>query len=233
MQLFICPQIEEKGNNIIIKDNIELVNQLRKVLRAKPWYTFFVQPIDWKKRIKVELITYADKEVKAKVLWTENSPINKEPVWTLIALPKKQEKLELIIQKLTEIWISNIYLWSSERSQLNSLNENKTKRIEKIVKEAVEQSRWWIIPKIEVVWDIKTLHNKRDFVVFDLPKDNQTTKIKNWNHPLLWVIGPEWWLTENDYKNFPTDYKVISLWESVLRMETAAIIWGWYIKNNL
>jgi 16S rRNA U1498 N3-methylase RsmE len=101
------------------------------------------------------------------------------------------------------------------------------------VKEAVEQSRWWIIPKIEVVWDIKTLHNKRDFVVFDLPKDNQTTKIKNWNHPLLWVIGPEWWLTENDYKNFPTDYKVISLWESVLRMETAAIIWGWYIKNNL
>jgi hypothetical protein len=36
MQLFICPQIEEKGNDIIIKDNIELVNQLRKVLRAKP-----------------------------------------------------------------------------------------------------------------------------------------------------------------------------------------------------
>jgi 16S rRNA (uracil1498-N3)-methyltransferase len=59
----------------------------------------------------------------------------------LIALPNKQEKLELIIQKLTEIGISNIYLWSSERSQLNSLNENKTKRIEKIVKEAVEQSR--------------------------------------------------------------------------------------------
>ena len=233
MQLFICPQIEEKGSDIIIKDNIELVNQLRKVLRAKPWYPFFVQSIEWKKRMNVELIAYTDKEVKAKVLWTENSPVNNESVWMLIALPNKQEKLELIIQKLTEVWISTIYLRSSERSQLNSLNENKMKRIEKIVKEAVEQSRWWIIPKIEVVWDIKTLHNKRDFVVFDLPKDNQTTKIKNWNHPLLWVIGPEWWLTENDYKNFPTDYKVISLWESVLRMETAAIIWGWYIKNNL
>ena len=233
MQLFICPQIEEKGSDIIIKDNIELVNQLRKVLRAKPWYTFFVQSIEWKKRMNVELIAYTDKEVKAKVLWTENSPINKEPVWMLIALPNKQEKLELIIQKLTEIWISNIYLWSSERSQLNSLNENKTKRIEKIVKEAVEQSRWWIIPKIEVVWDIKTLQNKRDFIVFDLPKDNQNKKIIKWNHPLLWVVGPEWWLTENDYKNFPTENKVMSLWESVLRMETAAIIWWWYIKNYL
>ena len=231
MQLFICPQIEEKGSDIIIKDNIELVNQLRKVLRAKPWYTFFVQSIEWKKRMNVELIAYTDKEVKAKVLWTENSPVNNESVWMLIALPNKQEKLELIIQKLTEIWISNIYLWSSERSQLNSLNENKTKRIEKIVKEAVEQSRWWIIPKIENQPFV--FKGSIDFVVFDLPKDNQTTKIKNWNHPLLWVIGPEWWLTENDYKNFPTDYKVISLWESVLRMETAAIIWGWYIKNNL
>jgi 16S rRNA (uracil1498-N3)-methyltransferase len=151
----------------------------------------------------------------------------------LIALPNKQEKLELIIQKLTEIWISNIYLWSSERSQLNSLNENKIKRIEKIVKEAVEQSRWWTIPKIEVIWDIKTLQNKRDFIIFDLPKDNQNKKSIKWNHPLLWVVGPEWWLTENDYKNFPTENKVMSLWESVLRMETAAIIWWRYIKNYL
>ena len=233
MQLFICPQIEEKGSDIIIKDNIELVNQLRKVLRAKPWYIFFVQPINWIKRLKVELVTYTDKEVKAKVLWIENSPISNKPVWMLVALPNKQEKLELIIQKLTEVWISTIYLRSSERSQLNSLNENKMKRIEKIVKEAVEQSRWWSIPKIEVIWDIKTLQNKRDFVVFDLPKDDQNKEIIKWNYPLLWVIGPEWWLTENDYKNFSTEYKVMSLWESVLRMETAAIIWWWYIKNYL
>jgi 16S rRNA (uracil1498-N3)-methyltransferase len=233
MQLFICPKIEEKGSDIIIKDNIELVNQLRKVLRAKPWYTFFVQPIDWIKRLKVELVTYTDKEVKAKVLWIENSTISNKPVWMLISLPNKQEKLELIIQKLTEVWVSNIILRSSERSQLNSLNENKMKRIEKIAKEAVEQSRWWSIPKIEVIWDIKTLQNKRDFIVFDLPKDNQNKEIKKWTHPLLWVIGPEWGLTENDYKNFPTEYKVMSLWESVLRMETAAIIWWRYIKNYL
>jgi RsmE family RNA methyltransferase len=107
------------------------------------------------------------------------------------------------------------------------------KRIEKIAKEAVEQSRWWSIPKIEVIWDIKTLQNKRDFIIFDLPKDNQNKKIIKWNHPLLWVVGPEWWLTENDYKNFPTENKVMSLWESVLRMETAAIIWWRYIKNYL
>ncbi|MBR6907591.1 RsmE family RNA methyltransferase [bacterium] len=59
----------------------------------------------------------------------------------LIALPNKQEKLELIIQKLTEIGISHIFLWSSDRSQIKSLNENRIIRINKIIREAVEQSR--------------------------------------------------------------------------------------------
>jgi hypothetical protein len=35
MQLFICNQIEAKSAEIQITDNSELVNQLRKVLRAK------------------------------------------------------------------------------------------------------------------------------------------------------------------------------------------------------
>jgi hypothetical protein len=36
MQLFICPDLEEQGSEIIIKNNPELVLQLKKVLRAKP-----------------------------------------------------------------------------------------------------------------------------------------------------------------------------------------------------
>ena len=89
----------------------------------------------------------------------------------LIALPNKQEKLELIIQKLTEIGISHIFLWSSDRSQIKSLNENRIIRINRIIREAVEQSRSWTIPKIEIVKDIKQLHNNWNFVIFDLPKE--------------------------------------------------------------
>ena len=43
----------------------------------------------------------------------------------LLSLPNKQEKLELIIQKFTEIGIDEIYLWASERSVLKAINPNK------------------------------------------------------------------------------------------------------------
>ena len=52
-------------------------------------------------------------------------------------LPNKQEKLELIIQKLTEIGISHIFLWSSDRSQIQSLNENRI--IRKLTENEIEQ----------------------------------------------------------------------------------------------
>lgn len=39
----------------------------------------------------------------------------------LIARPNKQDKSELIVQKLTEIWIQSLFLSASERSVVKSL----------------------------------------------------------------------------------------------------------------
>lgn len=232
MQLFICSKFQIKGTEIQVENNSELVNQLRKVLRAKPWYKFFLQDEKGEKRYNIELISFIEDWFLGKILW-EDKRWNQYPsVWMLISLPNKQEKLELIIQKLTEIGITHIFLWSSERSQLKKLNENKLMRINKIIKEAVEQSRWWTIPKFEIIEDIKQLHNAWKFVIFDLPKGCHLKWGIIWNLPSIWVIWPEWWLSENDYKNFPEKYIVKSLWDSVLRMETAAIIWWWYLKNE-
>ena len=232
MQLFICSKFQIKGTEIQVENNSELVNQLRKVLRAKPWYKFFLQDEKGEQRYNIELISFIEDWFIGKILW-EDKRWNQYPsVWMLISLPNKQEKLELIIQKLTEIGITHIFLWSSERSQLKKLNENKLMRINKIIKEAVEQSRWWTIPKFEIIEDIKQLHNAWKFVIFDLPKGCHLKWGIIWNLPSIWVIWPEWWLSENDYKNFPEKYIVKSLWDSVLRMETAAIIWWWYLKNE-
>ncbi|MCR5412195.1 MAG: 16S rRNA (uracil(1498)-N(3))-methyltransferase [Patescibacteria group bacterium] len=81
--------------------------------------------------------------------------------------------------------MSHLYLWNAERSQVRTLNENKFKRIEKIVHEAVEQSRGWTIPKIEIIQDLKVLADQWNFVVFDLEKEEKSeSKIKE-DLPLL------------------------------------------------
>ena len=103
----------------------------------------------------------------------------------LIALPNKQEKLELIVQKLSEIGVDEIFLWASERSVLKSLNPNKEQRLLKIIKEATEQSWSSVFPKLTFLSDIKPLHENWQFVVFDLPNHKQKLENKKSDLPLL------------------------------------------------
>ena len=130
----------------------------------------------------------------------------------LLALPNKQEKLELIIQKFTEIGIDEIYLWVSERSVLKAINPNKLQRLSKIMQEATEQSWNRSLPKLSFIEAPQTLHQERRFIVFDLPSTQQhTTSSKAPALPLLGVVGPEGGLTERDYQSFPKGFERASL----------------------
>ena len=95
MQLFICSQIQVKGKEIQVNNNPDVVNQLRKVLRAKSWYKFFLQDENWAKRYNVELESFIENGIVAKIIWEEDWINWYSKVWMLIALPNKQEKLEL------------------------------------------------------------------------------------------------------------------------------------------
>lgn len=130
----------------------------------------------------------------------------------LLSLPNKQEKLELIIQKFTEIGIDEIYLWASERSVLKSINPNKLQRLSKIMQEATEQSWNRSLPKLSFIEAPQTLYQERRFIVFDLPSTQQhTTSSKASALPLLGVVGPEGGLTERDYQSFPQGFERASL----------------------
>lgn len=73
------------------------------------------------------------------------------------ALPNKLEKLEYIVQKGTEVGITNFYFFRSERSQKLLLSEAKKERLEKICIEAIEQSGRNIIPFIQHTDQLKPI----------------------------------------------------------------------------
>lgn len=232
MQLFICSDFQISWNQLTINNNPELFNQLRKVLRAQAGFVFYIQSEKADQRYRVALESRTDRGIQTTILETIPSPAKKQKVWMLIAFPNKQEKLELIVQKLTEIGIDEIFLWASERSIVKTLNPNKEDRIFKIIKEAAEQSWSWNIPRLTFLQDIKSLHEKRHFIVFDLPRNEQGFQDSKSDFPFLGVIGPEGGLTERDYLHFPREIQLFSLWSSVLRMETAAIIGAWKLRNS-
>jgi 16S rRNA U1498 N3-methylase RsmE len=77
------------------------------------------------------------------------------------------------------------------------------------------------------------LENSR-LIVFDKHIDQDWSWLlkddQNWSK-IYWLVWPEWWLTDNDYKMFWNNFGIKSLWENILRTETAAIIGGREIKN--
>ena len=150
MQLFIT-DFEKKWEEIKIT-NQEILSQIRKVLRMKIWDTFFVQ--NWNIRYELQISDWDDENI----FWNiSNSLKHKEKIdesWIAIAMPNKRDKIELIVQKLSEIWIKYIYFRPSERSIIRERNDKKLERLNKIAKEAIEQSRWWFLPTITFEKDI-------------------------------------------------------------------------------
>ena len=225
MQLFIT-DFEKKWESIKISD-IEILSQVRKVLRMKIWDTFFVQ--NGNTRYKLEISDWDDKNIFWKILESIEHPKQIDEIWITIAMSNKRDKMETIVQKLSEIWIKNIFFRPSERSIIRERNEKKLDRLNKIAKEAIEQSRWRQLPKITFEKDISKIIEWKEVIVFDKSESNfkNIWTIKN----ALWIIWPEWGLTENDYKKFWEKIKTVSLGDTVLRTETASIIAARYLKN--
>ncbi len=232
MQLFITNDFKENKKNIEIFEN-RVVYQLKKVLRASQWYFFYLQNINWKIRYKLEIIEIKQ-TIIAKILDKKSLVKNQNIYSMLISLPNNNKKLDLIVQKLSEIWVNNIYFWKSQRSIIKTLSKNRHQRLKLIALEAVEQSRWNTIPNIKFLNKISDLEKMPDLVfLFDLNNQENKKYIKKNN--ILGIIWPEWWFDNQDYellkKFFWKTLIKYKLWENVLRMETASIIWAWIIKN--
>lgn len=226
MQLFII-NFEKKWKTIKIS-NTEIISQIRKVLRMKIWDIFFVQ--NENKRYKLQISDRDDKNIYWNIMDTTEYSESVDKNWVAIAMSNKRDKMETIVQKLSEIWIKYIYFRPSERSIIRERNDKKLERLNKIAKEAVEQSRWRYLPEIHFEKDISSIIKWRNIVVFDKSECNNGEIIKK-NKNTLWIIWPEWGLTENDYKKFWEKIKTVSLWDTVLRTETASIIAARYLKN--
>ena len=79
---------------------------------------------------------------------------------TVAIPPLKNDKIEYLIQKLTELGVSNIVLFNSERNIAKIKKDkvdSKLNRWNKIIKEAAEQSKRNIIPDITYVDSLKEL----------------------------------------------------------------------------
>ena len=237
MQLFHinADKVHIKWNNLEVFPVPELISQLRKVLRIQKWDKICVQCSSkgWTTRFELSILGWTDKNLEAEIISSKVFELDKKNVSMLIAMPNKREKAELIVQKLTEIWVQNIYFWVSEHSIIRQWNEKKAERLDKISREAVEQSRWIQLPEIKFVKnenELKDIIAWKSVIIANMNWLPYWEVVENSEKNLCWVIWPEWWFSEKDLNLFE-DAKVVDLWKNVLRMETASIVLWWILKN--
>ena len=236
MQLFHIDsdKIRVKWNKIEVFSVPELISQLRKVLRIKKWDKICIQYSDngWTTRHELSIQDWTDKDLVGEIISNNNFPFKERNVSMLIAMPNKREKAELITQKLTEIWVQNIFFRTSEHSIIRKRNEKKSERLQKISHEAVEQSRWIQIPEIKFLNEAE-LEDFVDWKKVIIANINWTPykKLNNISsNNFCGIIWPEWWFSEKDLKLFK-NANIVDLWDNVLRMETASIVLARLLRN--
>lgn len=226
MQLFISDQFQINKNKITIKEE-RIIHQLKKVLRANIDYNFLIQNKTWNIiRYQIQII-----EIKNEIIWKiinikEKESSKNEKKWIIQSILNKFSKMELIVQKLTEIWIWKIYFTATQRSIFKNINEKKLERFNKIALEACEQSYWWKLPEIKVIKNINEIPWTKAIINFNWKKINEIQKEKI-NYIIIW---PEGWFTKKDIENI-NPQETINLWEKTLRAETASII-TWYLFSQ-
>lgn len=200
-------------------DEADLVNQIRNVFRMGKKDQVILFNGDGLEYVS-EIISLNKKEISFKFLEKKSSIIQEKKITLFQALIKK-DNFELILQKCTEIGVSNFVPVLCERSEKKNFN---IERAEKILKEASEQSGRGDIPKILPLVKFTDLPFD-EIPIFTADFGGEETKKINFPNKCGILIGPEGGFSEEERK-FLKEKKVkfISLGETVLRAETAAIV---------
>ena len=219
----------------IIKDNIVLedsdihhiktvmrmrVNDKIEVIYDKKMYICSIEQID-NLRLKIEEII------------EEDNGLDKEII-VAVGLVKEQ-KMDLILQKLTELGVSRIIPVNMERSivKLDSKKcEKKLLRWKMICKEASEQSKRNDIPVVNEIINFKDLIKIEADLKLVCSVSEESNMIYNYiendnYNSVLFVIGPEGGISlkEEDYLK-DNGFNLVSFGKLVLRVETACIYIG-------
>ena len=165
---------------------------------------------------------------------------NELPIKITVAIPPlKNDKIEYLIQKITELGVSNIVLFNSERNIAKIKKDkvdSKLNRWNKIIKEAAEQSKRNIIPDITYVdslGDLTKFSENYDYKVVAYEKESVNEDNINLkklltsdlnNKDVIAVFGSEGGLSEQEIDSLiDGKFDVIGLGKRILRAETAPL----------
>ena len=199
---------------------------LKDVMRLKPGDSLSIFNSDGEWHAIVE--NYEKGNAKIKILKKMRDKKNEKNIWLAFS-PIKQNSLNFMIQKPTELGIQKFVPVICERSSVKDIN---IERLKKIIIESSEQSNRIALPKIIKKEALKNFLNnfpKDGLIIFcDINYEEKNLKdifSKKIAGPICILVGPEGDFSESE-RQFIIDLKQsysLSLSSNILKTETAAV----------
>ena len=236
MYKFFVDNSKVKDEKIVI-DGTD-VNHIINVLRLKKTDKILICEKETMQNFICEIEDFDKERVSCKIIEKTDFVSESNVKLDVYQGLPKADKMELIIQKETEIGASKIIPVQMDRCIVKLDGKDSIKKIDrwqKIAEVAAKQSKRDIIPKIENLQNIKyVVNNIKDydlFIVFYEEERNLSLKEtlkqldKNKDYKIGILIGPEGGIDINEINILKQNgAKIVTLGNRILRTETAPIV---------
>ena len=220
--------VKEKIDNKFILEQSD-IHHIKNVMRNKD--NDKVEVVYDKKTFICNIDNINDCSLSIVEELEENNELDIELV--VVCSLVKEQKMDLILQKLTELGVSKIIPLKTERSivKIDEKRENKKLvRWQAICKEASEQAKRNRVPIVTDVYTMKDLIKEESDIKLLCSVNEKNNFINNYlqNYEncakMIVVIGPEGGFSDKEEEFLVSNgYDRVSLGNRVLRVETATI----------
>lgn len=236
---------ENQINNDKIHILGEDVNHIANVLRMKKEDEVQICNQETGENYITKIISFSKDEIECEIVKKIIETVESNVDITLFQGIPKFDKMELIIQKNTEVGVKKIVPVLMERTVVKLDEKTANKKIErwqKIAEVAAKQSMRDIIPEIGNIVKLKDI-TKQDYDVVLVAYENEEKNMLKQElkklqgkdrYKIAIVIGPEGGISEKEIeilKNMGTSF--VSLGKRILRTETAGIVMSGNIMYEL
>mgnify|MGYP002568637298 FL=1 len=236
---------ENQINNDKIHILGEDVNHIANVLRMKKEDEVQICNQETGENYITKIMSFSKDEIECEIVKKIIETVESNVDITLFQGIPKFDKMELIIQKNTEVGVKKIVPVLMERTVVKLDEKTANKKIErwqKIAEVAAKQSMRDIIPEIENIIKLQDI-TKQDYDVVLVAYENEEKNMLKQElkklqgkdrYKIAIVIGPEGGISEKEIeilKNMGASF--VSLGKRILRTETAGIVMSGNIMYEL
>lgn len=178
------------------------------------------------KKYSAEIIEIQKRILKAQIL--SFSEYKRSRIRLAIGILKNSDRMEWLVEKCTELGSASIGFFETKNSERSKLNLD---RLHKTAISAMKQSHGAWIPEIELLdWGrvfSKDVESK--FIAYcdlngGISVKDQPHALKDSSGDIMICIGPEGDFSPEEFKKaIESGFKPLSLGDSILRAETAAV----------